>query len=239
MGLAYFKVMLKKKIIIITGWGMGVLPLKALGHELQQKNYCIFLHDIFDPCQIPASLIDEALHADLLVGWSLGGQLAVALSKYLLHYHQYIQPVITLASNPRFVASPNWPHAMTVQAFDQFQQQYLRDSKATLKQFYFNICRGDRQAKAQWKMLLAGLPKVNEIFYAQGLQWLQQLDVLEVLEAIPSHHIFAAHDQLVPTGAVYALQQQYSCEVMPDVSHSFPAFHPKATAERIENFLQT
>lgn len=230
--------MLKKKIVLITGWGMGVLPLQTLAHELQQQGNRVSIYDIFDPDQIPTALIHEALNANVLVGWSLGGQLAVTLSAYLLTHDQQVRPVITLASNPCFVASSHWPHAMPVQAFDQFQQQYLIHSDATLKQFYFNICRGDKNAKIQWQTLLKGVSKPNEPLYVQGLQWLKQLDVLEALKKIPSHHIFAAHDQLVPMTAVHALQQQYSCEVIQGVSHSFPVFYAKMTAERIQNYLQ-
>lgn len=217
---------------------MGVLPLQALSDELQQQGNCVSLHDIFDPDHIPESLIHEASHADVLVGWSLGGQLALTLSHYLLTHNQQIKPVVTLASNPCFVASSDWPHAMPVQAFDQFQQQYLTDSTATLKQFYFNVCRGDQQAKAQWQMLLTDLSKPNEPLYTQGLQWLQQLDVLEVLQTIPSHHIFAQKDQLVPIAVMHALEQQYSCEVMQGMSHAFPVFHAQATAIRIQHYLQ-
>lgn len=223
--------------MLITGWGMGTTPLEPLSHALQQQGYRVTVHDIFNPHQIPASLINCALNADILIGWSLGGQLAMMLSAYLLQHDQQEKKVITLASNPCFVASKDWLYAMPKSVFQQFEKQYLQDPQTTLKQFYFNICRGDAQAKTQWQTLLEFLPVAKHELYVNGLTWLRQLNVLDVLATVPSHHIFAQHDQLVPIAVAHALSENVSYEIMNNMSHSFPVFYATEVAQRIQHYL--
>lgn len=239
--------MSKQHLLLITGWGVGTSTLQPLAQALQQFGYVVTLLDIFDPKYVlqQQHIVDRALPADILIGWSLGGQLAICLAAQLYTQDAKVRPVITLASNPCFVASNGWQAAMPIQDFQQFKQQYSNDALQTLQRFYFNICRGDSQCKQQWRVLLKQLPELDLSQYDMGLMLLQDLNVIELLDmqGMYTHHIFAERDALVPVQVTNQLIKlssgQLSFEVMPKVGHSFPAFHIQDTVQRIQDYLAT
>jgi|GEM_PF-4711110 len=69
-----------------------------------------------------------------LIGWSLGGMLAVALA------HRYPEPVtgvITLGANACFSTQADWPNAMPRSTFEQFYKRFQRSPERALKRFAF------------------------------------------------------------------------------------------------------
>ena len=71
-----------QKILLISGWGLGLQPLAGLKTALENLNFQVKLIDIFDSSN-PAVLegASKAVKADILMGWSLGGQLATILAQ--------------------------------------------------------------------------------------------------------------------------------------------------------------
>ena len=65
------------------------------------------------------------------VGWSLGGQLAIELA---VHEPQRVLAVVTVCSNPRFVATDDWP-GMGADAFSEFRSGVQADPIAALQRF--------------------------------------------------------------------------------------------------------
>ena len=71
---------LQNKILLITGWGVGIEPLQSLKLGLTKAGYDTQLINIFN-------ILDGDFHEqldfltdiDVVVGWSLGGQLATYL----------------------------------------------------------------------------------------------------------------------------------------------------------------
>ncbi|MCA1979868.1 MAG: alpha/beta fold hydrolase, partial [Thiobacillus sp.] len=114
-------------LVLLHGWGMHAGLFDGLRAALA---------DDFDvrACTLPghggrALLADNSLAAwaddfasqlpdgATVLGWSLGGQ--VALRAALDHPHK-IARLALLASTPRFVAAPDWPHAMAADDLDAF-----------------------------------------------------------------------------------------------------------------------
>ncbi|MGJ8524720.1 putative aminoacrylate hydrolase RutD [Halomonadaceae bacterium LMG 33818] len=69
-----------------------------------------------------------------LVGWSLGGMLAVALAH---RYPAMVTGVVTLGANACFSTQIDWPNAMPRATFEQFYQRFQRSPQRTLKRFAF------------------------------------------------------------------------------------------------------
>ncbi|MGL5213241.1 MAG: hydrolase, partial [Acinetobacter junii] len=72
---------LSKKILLITGWGGGAELLKPLHDALEQKGYLVERINIFNALdnEVLQQHIELAVKFDVIVGWSLGGQLATLL----------------------------------------------------------------------------------------------------------------------------------------------------------------
>lgn len=69
-----------------------------------------------------------------LVGWSLGGMLAVALAH---RYPESVTGVITLGANACFSTQADWPNAMPRSTFEQFYKRFQRSPERALKRFAF------------------------------------------------------------------------------------------------------
>lgn len=236
---------MSKRILLITGWGVGTVPLQPLQYVLQQQGHEVVCIDIFDPQQPEQAqqALQHALQADVLVGWSLGGQLALCLAKTLWQTKGQTKPVIALASNPCFVENEHWASAMPQAAFDTFEQQFLTDAAATLKQFYLNICRGQLQVKQNWLALCKNANPPERSQLVTGLQHLRQLNLLEMLQHYPApiNFIFAEHDALIPSKIVQEIAKiasnNVTVQVFEQAGHSFPAFCVEETLQAITTLL--
>ena len=132
----------------------------------------------------------------IFLGWSLGGQLAVELA----HRHpERVAGVVTVCSNPRFVAEPEWP-GMAVVTFDEFAASVEADVAAALRRFGSLQVQGAAQPRQLLRQqpqreLVGGAPAL-----LSGLGWLRQLDLREHLPGLlqPQLHLLADHDGLVP-----------------------------------------
>ncbi len=121
---------LQNKILLITGWGVGVEPLQSLKLHLDKKGFetqLINIFDVLDPkFQAQLNLVAEV---DVVIGWSLGGQLATQLVDNFYQRTGQTKTLITLASNPCFVAHPDWQTAMPTDVFSQFKASFFKTRK--------------------------------------------------------------------------------------------------------------
>lgn len=105
---------MRNRLVLLPGWGLGTASLEPLAASLRAQDTRL---------QIELMPLPELDHSDVqgwvdhldrklpsnvwLGGWSLGGMLASALAK---QRGDYCCGLLTLASNPSFVARPDWPH---------------------------------------------------------------------------------------------------------------------------------
>lgn len=120
-----------------------------------------------------------------IAGWSLGGQLALAWARL---YPQQVTSLMLIASTPRFVSAPGWPHGMAPEVFDGFSASLARDAGSTLRRFLLLQARGDAQARAVTRQLeaaqsLQALPAGSVLM--ETLRWLQFTDLRASLAEIP------------------------------------------------------
>lgn len=233
------------KVLLITGWGVGTEVLTALQNQLYGAQVNVDLINIFDP-EDPVELqrhLDLAEHYDVLMGWSLGGQLASVLADQLYKQTGQAKPLITLASNPCFVQQATWPNAMPQAEFATFQQSYLDQPEACIKRFCYLISQGGRQPKQDWLMLQSLQQPQDIALMQQGLISLGDLNTLSILQNYPGQqfHLLATQDHLVPLQIAQDLQYfpaKFLKIIKIDGSHAFPVVEVEQTCEQIVQICQ-
>ncbi|HFG6922498.1 TPA: hydrolase [Acinetobacter baumannii] len=235
---------LQNKILLITGWGVGVEPLQSLKLGLMKAGYDTQLINIFN-------VLDSGFHEqlnfltdiDVVVGWSLGGQLATYLVDFFYKQTGQTKTLITLASNPCFVANTLWHTAMPADVFSQFKASFLQNPQATLKRFYYLITLGSSQAKQDWLSVQnIANPPSNKLLL-DGLQMLEQLNLVDNLKSYPGRqlHLFAEQDNVIPCKIMENFKdiatENMGYKLLKDATHVFPYLQVERTIEEICQFL--
>ncbi|WP_448761788.1 hydrolase [Acinetobacter tandoii] len=233
-------------ILLITGWGGGTQLLEPLQHKLQQQGYIVELINIFNAfdAETLQHHVELARRFDVIIGWSLGGQLATLLVQQLEQQFSEQKILISLASNPCFVAQPNWSTAMPQETFKQFKQSFQQDAVATLKRFGFLVCQGADSAKKDFIQMQKLIKPQSVSLLEQGLVLLEQLNLSETLAHYTGQqlHVFAQQDALVPCEIIPNMQQLLAGKAkivaIEQVSHGFPCFEVEQTVQIIQDFLK-
>lgn len=238
-------------IVLLHGWGCDSRTWQPLLPHLQQWADVIAIDlpgfgesatvSVFELDKVLA-LVEQCLpERAVLIGWSLGGMLALALAQRL---PQKITRVITLATNAKFVASADYPSAMPHVVNRQFNQGFAKDAQATLKRFSGLLAQGDINERALLKTLRAqqSTRAVNHN-WQEALALLAQLDNRATFAQLtqPGLHLFGETDALVPVAAARAVKtlsalQQF--KVLAGAAHVLHWSQPEKIAQLIGHFLQ-
>lgn len=236
---------LKYKILLITGWGGGSELLKPLYDGLEQRGHIVERINIFNALdnEVLQQHVELAVKFDVIVGWSLGGQLATLLVNQIQQQYDQQKLLITLASNPCFVAQADWTTAMPVETFMQFKQSFEQDAITTLKRFGLLVCQGANSAKKDFLAMQKLIRPQAIALLRDGLQLLGQLNLVGLYENYQGRqlHVFAEHDALVPYQVVQNIQnlaaKNLTVVSIDDASHSFLCFMVEQTVQVIEDFI--
>jgi malonyl-CoA O-methyltransferase len=177
------------------------------------------------------------------VGWSLGGQLAIELA---VRYPQRVQALITLCTNPRFVATEGWP-GMEADEFSAFSSSVTSHPAAALQRFDMLQVTGSRQARGLLRQLRALHRRPPTAALLAGLEWLATQDARESITALdqPQLHLLAEQDALVPCDVHRCIESRIAgkpaahVEVLPGTSHLVPLEAPELLAAAIQAFLES
>ncbi|MDE1463131.1 alpha/beta fold hydrolase [Spartinivicinus poritis] len=257
-------------LVLIPGWSMPAATLESLADSLSAEWPVTVLKwpTELEVWQYQDRLLD-AMAVQLpegpvvLVGWSLGGQLASLLAGLITKANGYgvtgyseaavwnsfsskgqgwpfraveecaVIPyqtlnlasstltqrerrgqaaLVTLASNPCFVANQDWPFGMAQPTFNAFQQGFNQLPTKTLKEFCLLVAKGAGKCRATAKRLQQLQPQAglsNEVL-AEGLKLLATLDTRNLLQQLtcPQLHLLGAKDALVNHQLVEWFQKQ-------------------------------
>lgn len=236
---------LSKKILLITGWGGGAELLKPLHEALEQCEHTVERINIFNALdeQVLQQQVEYARAFDVILGWSLGGQLATLLVHQIEKQYAEQKILITLASNPCFVAQADWMTAMSLETFTQFKQSFEQDAITTLKRFGLLVCQGAGSAKKDFLAMQTLIRPQPIALLKQGLLMLEQLNLVEMYENYQGDqlHVVAEHDALVPYQIMQNIQhlaaKRLSVVSIDGASHGFPSFMVERTVQIVEDFL--
>lgn len=237
---------MRNRLILLPGWGLGVSPLEPLAAALHGLNEHLQVQIEPLPAlqaselgewldELDATLPDNAW----LGGWSLGGMLA---SELAARRGERCCGLLTLASNPCFVAHDGWPHGMPAETFDAFLAGCHADPQVTLKRFGLLCAKGAEDPRGLSRLLVSGAPNTSPSVLMPGLELLAQLDTRAALQAFrgPQLHLFAGLDGLVPAEAasdLLALLPDLEIGLIEQAGHAFLLEDPHGVAGAIQAFL--
>ncbi len=234
------------RILLITGWGGGAELLKPLHEALEQKGHSVERINIFNLLNddVLQQHVELAVEYDVIIGWSLGGQLATILVNQIQQQYAEQKLLITLASNPCFVAQADWMSAMPVESFMQFKQSFEQDAITTLRRFGLLVCQGASSAKKDFVAMQKLIRPQPIALLRDGLQLLEQLNLVEMYKNYQGKqlHVFAEYDALVPYQVMQKTKDlaanNSSIVSVEGASHGFPCFMVEKTVQIIEDFIQ-
>lgn len=231
-------------ISLLPGWAMSAASMEPLRGALLERlpQAQVQCHDL-PPLQMSnietdLARLGEQLPDGVLIGWSLGGVLALQLQR---RFPKKFRAVVTIASNPCFVSRRDWTEAMPTDTFKSFYADFRDEPEKTLKRFALLVTQGSAQGRALSKAL-----QWDEADHEQRLHALAILGVLDsrsILRrsSLPTLHCLAGQDALVPAtveGALVELDDHSRVAVHAEASHALPLEQPLWLAEQIAQFLQ-
>ena len=197
-------------LILLHGWGLhsavwdGVLPqlearysvtrIDLPGHGLSDLS--VNLGDLEVLCRALHELMPSPAQ---IVGWSLGGLIALA---YTLQNPTTIKRLILVASTPRFVSSADWKHATAPEIIESFSLHLEQDYQSTLIRFLslqVRSAEGAPSALRKLRRILLANPPHRSALRA-GLDLLRHTDLRDHLRYLdcPTRLIMGERDTLVP-----------------------------------------
>lgn len=197
-------------LVLLHGWGMSsevwrswlallrircnviLLDLPGFGRSAPQTQ--LPLEELLE--QLKAYIPERAA----LLGWSLGGALALAFTQ---KFPKHCSALMTIACNPCFVARDDWPHAMARRDFAEFKHAIARNPSIPLQRFLgLQVRGGDHERELlRW---LRQQPVAKDIAaLSWGLDLLAQLDLRAALQSssLLAVHVYGSSDALVPAQA--------------------------------------
>jgi len=217
-------------LVLLHGWGMNAAVWEPLTAGLAERFRLTIVELPGHGDSAPAATADLSEWVQLCLavapasahwlGWSLGGQVALAAA---LSAPKRVTGLSLVGTTPRFVQDEGWSCAMPVAIFEQFAAALHDDPDATLSRFLSLQVKGAEHARETLKLLRAELaqrPPASEQGLAQGLELLLRNDLRDRLGDLvcPSHWLFGSRDTLVPA-ALQDRLREYLPEAVLDEIH--------------------
>ena len=242
-------------LVLLHGWGMHgglfapLLPALAARHRVHMVDLPGHGHSaplapwtynaVVDA--IRARFADED-RAPIVVGWSLGGLIALAWARAS---PRSVDRLVLVATTPRFVAGPDWPHAMSAETLARFGDELRVAYRMTLLRFLSLQLRGSDAGKATLGAMRARLferPDPAPAMLDAALDALATLDLRSAAGVIdvPALVICGERDALAPAAAGRWLAQAMPdarCVEIAGAAHVPFLSHPTEFARAVARFL--
>jgi len=241
-------------LVLLHGWSFSHVVWLDLAQSLADK-FTLHLVDLpghglsdlpdgdYTLDSVTDMLAEQLPQQAIYMGWSLGGQIALNLA---LRHPSRVEKLILVASNPQFVKSDDWPHAVALEVVTGFAESLEQDWRATLQRFLALQARGGDNARETIKTLRSrlasqGEPKIEAL--RGGLDILRHASLVGQLGEVrcPTQILTGRLDALVPKGAGPAMQplipaaQYHQFE---NAAHAPFLSHPQEFVSVVERFLE-
>lgn len=238
----------KPEMVLLHGWGMSsrvwgdfaealapffsltLIDLPGLGRS----------NDFPDPYTSDAVVdwvLADAPEKAIWVGWSLGGQIATLIAAC---YPARVDKLVTIASNPCFVARDDWECAMDEQTHQQFESGLAQSPAKTLSRFAMLQTQGALESKITLKHLKAVLSEEKPVALQQSLSLLRE-DVRPEFAKLtqPVLQLLGERDLLVPAGVAETCLAPEKCtvKVYPESGHLPFYSHQQQVVNDILSFV--
>lgn len=210
-------------VVLLHGWAMNLRVFDTLVAALAPV-YRITAFDLPGHGRSPwrtglaetASaewLLEQLPERCTLVGWSLGGQVALRVAA---RAPARVRRLILIGSTPKFLTSEDWPHGLDRTVLARFATGLQTDAKRTVLDFLELQVRGSAAASSTLAHLRRAL-SVHGFAAATaleaGLGQLESTDLRDLAGTVqtPTLLVSGQYDRITPPSAARALQ-----ELMPD-----------------------
>jgi len=243
-------------LLLLHGWGMSSAVFDEVATRLAQRTRCICLDlpghgasqaaaelTLEGLAEAVEALIDElGLEQAVLLGWSLGGQVAQLLAS---RRQVELAGLILVSTTPRFVAGAGWPHGLPVVQLRALRRDLQRAYARTLGEFFKLMFASEQLAPERFRAIVrfaAGAARLpDEKAVLAGLELLQSTDLRGQLAIeLPCLVLHGELDRIIPAGAGNYLAAQISgaqLMLFPTAGHAPFLCHPEQFCARLESFL--
>ncbi|MBV0933441.1 pimeloyl-ACP methyl ester esterase BioH [Marinobacterium weihaiense] len=193
-------------LVLLHGWGLSSNIWGDFADRLAER-YRVTLIDLpglgrsapagdMSLDAVVASLLATAPESAHWLGWSLGGQLALAVAEQA---PERVKSLSLIAANPCFVARDDCSCAMAPEVFGAFVESLADNETKTLQRFAALQTRGSVRARDALKHLKAVMANAEPQALAPALRLLES-DLRPALSGLscPAQLILGSEDQLVP-----------------------------------------
>ncbi|GLS83488.1 pimeloyl-ACP methyl ester esterase BioH [Paraferrimonas haliotis] len=236
-------------LVCVHGWGMNPSVFSELERHAEQNKQRFITIALPGHGASPLVNIDYEAWVDhiaaqipqqsILLGWSLGGMLAMAIA---LKYPNKLAGLISVAASPKFVADDAWP-GTKANVLATFQQQLQQNPKLTQERFLALQAMGSpdaRQDIKRLKQLVLSQPEPHPKALEFGLTLLEQLDLREALAHInmPWLRVWGKLDGLTPIAQKERLQHLSGQDwVIAKASHAPFISHPQTFYQGLRQWM--
>ncbi|MFQ5581689.1 MAG: alpha/beta fold hydrolase [Mariprofundaceae bacterium] len=240
-------------LVFLHGWGQSVRIWQMQTEYFSPKAevYAMNLPGHGDMPDAPADAWLDALAGEMpagpsmLVGWSLGGLLAMQMA---LEHPEHIAGLVLVSATPCFCSRADWPHGCADHVFAGFEQGIATQTDKTMHRFFALMLHGDTLTRPEHNHITqlatdrSHLPTLSGL--QAGLALLSGLDLRENLQQIncPVLIMHGDRDAIIPIAAGH-----YLAEHIPDTSwlpfrdcgHTPFLSRPEHFNEQLEAWCQT
>lgn len=240
-------------VVLIHGWGMHGGVWSDVRDQLA-RDYRVHVVDLpgmgystpimpFDLEQLSHELAAEVPENAAVIGWSLGGQVAVRLA---LDYPGRVSRLVLVGSTPRFVQGDDWQAGIAPDVFRQFASQVAADYHDTMARFLGLQAFGGEASRTllrELKERFFARPSPSTDTLRDALTILLETDLRAVLPQlrIPVLLVHGNRDTLAPVDASRWMVQQLSqarLHVIEGASHAPFLSHPDTFVQTVRAFLK-
>lgn len=239
-------------VVMLHGWAMHsglwrafaeqlavdrqVICLDLPGHGRSENIQPYVLEALVD--ELALALPEKTCH---LIGWSLGGALALRLAE---KYPHKVKSLILIASNPHFLSTQDWS-GVEPNILADFASNIQKNASVTLLRFMGLQVKGMPEMKSCLKQIKevlqeCAVPEVEVLMC--GLKVLKTADLRSALSALtlPVQMIFGEYDSLVPAqvgGQCQSLAPQIEMHVIEGAGHVPFISHEQQVLTLVRDFL--
>ncbi len=240
-------------LVLLHGWGMHGAVWQPLVKKLS-KIFTLHLVDLpgmglsrpIEPFHLYAAAekIAEMLlaHADI-VGWSLGGQVAMRIA---IDHPDLVRRLVLVGTTPCYVNKSDWNAGIEPDVFNRFADNVNTDYHKTMTQFLTLQCMGDKDVRATVKLLrkkFAERPVPTSQTLQKALNILLETDLRAEVAQLrkPTLLIHGDRDTLAPVQAAHWMMQNLPTgflRVIAGASHAPFLSHQEQFIESVVQFLE-
>jgi pimeloyl-[acyl-carrier protein] methyl ester esterase len=208
-------------VLLLHGWAMAGTLLGPLAARLRPtfRTLRVDLRGHGRSAPAPTATLDDhaadldglldacALDRPLILGWSLGAQVALRAFPSI---RRRIAGLVLVGATPRFTAAEGWPHGLPARQVEVLAQRFRRDPARTRARFLADLLApAEREALGGERLaaLDGAMPPPETGAALAGLEALATVDLRPGLADVdrPLLVLHGAEDPICPAGAGRAL----------------------------------